>query len=66
MKTEMRLGDYVLISLRDPGLPTRTYFWVKESKSKDGEMVSERIVSPYFGSEQEACIWADNNPKWHA
>ncbi len=64
MKTEMRLGDYVLISLRDPGLPTRTYFWVKESIS--GGVTSEKIVSPYFGSEEEACIWADNNPQWHA
>lgn len=62
MKTEMRFGDYVLLSLRDPGLPTFTYFWVKEQKGEG--MKSEKIVSPYFNSEQEACIWAENNAEW--
>jgi hypothetical protein len=67
MREEARIGDYVLISLRDPGLPTYTWFWIKEKeKPNPNEYSSSKIVSPYFNTEQEAMIWADNNPEWRA
>jgi hypothetical protein len=65
MKEEMRIGHYVLLSLRDPGLPTYTWFWIKEKeKANPNEYSSSKIVSPYFSNEREAMIWADNNPEW--
>jgi hypothetical protein len=45
MKT---IQEYKLIQYRDAGLPTYTYFWVNES---------EKVVGPYFNSEQEAQKW---------
>lgn len=59
MKEEARMGDYVLVSLRDPGLPTYTWFWMKEDKCG-----YEHVVSPYFSNSEEAMVWADNNPEW--
>jgi hypothetical protein len=39
--------DMYLEKIRDPGMPTYTYFF----------KIGERIVSPYFNSEQEAIDW---------
>jgi hypothetical protein len=58
MKEELRVGDYVLISHRDAGLPTYTWFWVKGTEN------GNRVVSPYFNSDKEAILWADNLPEW--
>jgi hypothetical protein len=41
-----------LIKYRDAGLPTYTYFWVNEKN---------KVVSPYFNSEQEAQDWLAQN-----
>ena len=65
MKEEKRIGHYVLLSLRDPGLPTYTWFWVRETdKPKPNENSSQKIVSPFFNNEHEAMVWADNNTNW--
>ncbi len=45
MKT---IKEYKLISYRDAGLPTFTFFWVNEN---------EKVCSPYFNSEDEAQNW---------
>jgi hypothetical protein len=37
-----------LIKYRDPGMHTYTYFWIN---------AEERIVSPYFDSEEQANEW---------
>lgn len=39
---------YTLIKYRDIGMNTYTYFWKNEE---------ERIVSPYFDSEEDAYQW---------
>ena len=41
-----------LIKYRDAGLPTFTYFWVNKEN---------RVVGPYFNSEQEAQDWLAQN-----
>jgi hypothetical protein len=46
--------QYKLISYRDAGLPTFTYFWINDE---------ERVVSPYFDSEQEAQTWMTTHGK---
>jgi hypothetical protein len=65
MTEETRMGDNVLLRLRDPGLPTFTWFWIKEEPSnKRNKHVAHKIISPYFNTYEEAMIWADNFPKW--
>lgn len=65
MTEETRIGDHVLIYLRDPGLPTFTWFWVKEeSCNRRHRNVAQKIISPYFNTKEEAMVWADNFPKW--
>ena len=39
---------FTLVKYRDAGMPTHTYFWKNEE---------ERIVSPFFDSEQDAYQW---------
>jgi hypothetical protein len=41
-----------LVKYRDAGLPTYTYFWVTPEN---------RVVGPYFNSEQEARDWLAQN-----
>ena len=41
-----------LVKYRDAGLPTHTYFWVDQLN---------RVVGPYFDSEQEAQDWLAQN-----
>lgn len=48
METEMRLIKY-----RDAGMHTYTYFWVCDDK----------VISPYFDSEDEAKEWADGKER---
>lgn len=53
-----------LIKYRDPGLPTYTYFWVKDEesdKSISDEFKSNRIVSHFFNSEEEAINWINES-----
>lgn len=65
MQEETRMGDYILLRLRDPGLPTYTYFWVKDDQIRNKtDYSSLKIISPYFNSKEDAMIWADNNPRW--
>lgn len=65
MQEDIRMGDYVLISLRDPGLPTYTWFWVKDEQPiRKTENGSSKIISPYFNTREDAMVWADNNPEW--
>lgn len=45
--------DMLLESIRDPGLPTYTFFYTSISTNK--------IVSPYFNSSQEAKEWLSEN-----
>ena len=40
-------SDMVLESIRDPGLPTFTFFYTQ----------NKRVVSPYFNSGEEARQW---------
>lgn len=42
-------SDMILQSIRDPGLPTHTFFYASLSTNK--------IVSPYFDSPDEAKEW---------
>lgn len=46
--------QYKLISYRDAGLPTFTYFWINDQ---------EKVCSPYFDSEQEAHSWMTTHGK---
>jgi len=41
-----------LVKYRDAGLPTYTYFWVTPEN---------RVVGPYFDSEEEARDWLAQN-----
>ena len=41
-----------LVKYRDAGLPTHTYFWVDQEN---------RVIGPYFDSEQEAQDWLAQN-----
>ena len=41
--------DIELVKYRDWGMNTYTYFWVNKA---------QRIVSPYFDSEEDAREWA--------
>lgn len=48
----MKEGEmWTLESLRDPGLPTRTYFY----------MQGKNVVSPYFNDAKEAEEWLSEN-----
>lgn len=49
-----KLFSYDLMSYRDAGMPTYTYFWINSNKS---------IVSPYFDTEEEAHKWMDVKPR---
>ena len=40
-----------LIKYRDAGMPTYTYFWVKEE--------GKGVLSPYFDSEKKANDWLE-------
>jgi hypothetical protein len=44
-------SDMILESIRDPGLPTYTFFYT----------INNRIVSPYFNSSSEALEWLSDN-----
>ncbi len=46
---------YTLIKYRDIGMNTYTYFWKNEE---------ERIVSPYFDSEEDAYQWIKTLDEW--
>lgn len=46
--------QYKLISYRDSGLPTFTYFWINDE---------EKVCSPYFNSEAEAQAWMTTHGK---
>jgi hypothetical protein len=49
-----------LIKYRDMPDPTHTYFWVSDA----GEDGVERILSPFFNSEDEAIKWiSEQEPK---
>ena len=53
MIQEIQKGDYTLIKSRDPGLPSFTFFWMKDNK----------IVSPYFDDEKDSIEWFENQEK---
>lgn len=53
MLEEKQKDDYTLIKSRDPGLPSYTFFWMKE----------EKLVSPYFGKENDAMKWKESQEK---
>ena len=53
MIVEIRKGDYTLVKSRDPGLPSFTFFWMKDGK----------LVSPYFGKEDDAMKWKEDQEK---
>ena len=40
-----------LIKYRDAGMNTYTYFWARDSGG---------MISPFFDTEAEATVWADN------
>jgi hypothetical protein len=54
----MSQEKYVLVKVKDPGLPTYTWFWTKTEMSK-GSHTS--IVSPFFNSEKESKLWMEKN-----
>ena len=53
MIEEIQKGDYTLIKSRDPGLPSFTFFWMKDGK----------LVSPYFGKEDDAIVWKEKQER---
>ena len=53
MHEEKKKDDYTLIKSRDPGLPSFTFFWMKE----------EKLVSPYFGKEEDAMKWKEKQER---
>lgn len=46
---------YTMVKYRDAGMATYTYFWKNEQ---------ERIVSPFFNSENEAWDWIKSVDEW--
>jgi hypothetical protein len=46
---------YTLIKYRDNGMNTYTYFWKNEQ---------QRVVSPYFDSENDAYQWIKSIDEW--
>lgn len=46
---------YTMVKYRDSGMHTYTYFWKNEQ---------ERVVSPFFNSEQEAWDWIKSLDEW--
>lgn len=48
-------SDMLLESIRDPGLPTYTFFYTS--------ITTNKIVSPYFNSSQEAKDWLKDQIK---
>ena len=43
-----------LVKYRDQGLPTYTFFWTYQDK----------VISPYFDTEEEAQSWIKLNDPW--
>ena len=53
MIEEKKKDDHTLIKSRDPGLPSYTFFWMKEGK----------LISPYFGKENDAMKWKEKQER---
>jgi hypothetical protein len=47
------MKNYNLVKVKDPGLPTYTWFWSEK------EIASR--VSPFFNSEEESILWMNEN-----
>ena len=54
----MSQEKYILVNIRDPGLPTHTWFWTKEKLSAGNHTIR---VSPFFNSEKDAKKWMEEN-----
>lgn len=51
---EKIIWEFKLVKYRDAGMHTYTFFYINEE---------ERIVSPYFDSQEEAEVWLETTKR---